>query len=279
MLNPVRDSWPPMPWEMVTSAVRHRSLIRELFGREISARFRGSLLGAVWFIAHPVLMLAIYTFVFSVVFNARWQSAETSDVQGDFALALFAGLIVFNLFAECLNKAPGLILSNISYVKKVVFPLEVLPWVTLFSALVQTFASLCVWVLFYLFLFGVPKAGVVMFPIVMLPLCLTALGQMWLLSGLSVYLRDVSQVVGVLTTALLFMSPIFYPVSALPDFMRAIMQFNPLTVPVEQARAVLMWDGELDWLQWGTSLAVAFVGAWVCFAFFQKVRRGFADVL
>jgi lipopolysaccharide transport system permease protein len=121
------------PTEIARSLWRNRSLVRSLVQREVVGRYRGSFLGILWSFFNPVFMLLVYTFVFSVVFKARWGTA--SDSKTEFALVLFAGLLVFNVFAECFNRAPTLILSNVNYVKKVVFPLEILPWVTLGSTL------------------------------------------------------------------------------------------------------------------------------------------------
>ena len=214
------------PVEMCASLWRNRSLAAALVKREIIGRYRGSVLGILWSFFNPIFMLIVYTFVFSVVFKARWNTG--SDSKTEFALVLFAGLIVFNLFAECFNRAPSLILSNVNYVKKVVFPLEILPWVALGSALFHTFISLGVWLIAYLILFGMPHPTVLFLPLVILPLLLLIMGLTWGLASLGVYLRDVSQLIGLFTTVLMFLSPIFYPASALPEQYRHLLLFNPL---------------------------------------------------
>jgi lipopolysaccharide transport system permease protein len=265
------------PREMVASFWRNRSLVKALVQREVIGRYRGSMMGILWSFFNPVFMLIIYTFVFSVVFKARWNTG--SDSKTEFALVLFAGLIVFNLFAECFNRAPGLILSNTNYVKKVVFPLEILPWVTLGSAMFHAITSLGVWLIAYFILFGVPHITVLLVPLVFVPLLLFIMGLTWILASLGVYLRDVSQFVGVFTTVLMFLSPIFYPASALPEKYRNFLLLNPLTPAIEQARQVLFW-GKLPNM---TLLAVYLLGAafvaWLGFVWFQKTRKGFADVL
>ena len=265
------------PKEMVVSLWRNRSLIKALTQREVVGRYRGSVLGILWSFFNPVFMLLVYTFVFSVVFKARWSGG--SDSKTEFALILFAGLIVFNLFAECFNRAPSLILANVNYVKKVVFPLEILPWVALGSALFHALVSLGVWLIAYLILFGVPHATVLLLPLVILPLILLIMGLTWGLASLGVYLRDVSQFIGICTTVLMFLSPIFFPASALPEAYRHVLLFNPLTPAIEQAREVLFWGKAPDMI----ILSVYFVGsalvAWLGFAWFQKTRKGFADVL
>lgn len=240
-------------------------------------RYRGSLLGLLWSFFNPVLMLGVYTFVFSTVFKGRWPGG--SESKGEFALVLFSGLMMFNFFAECVNRAPTLILNNVNYVKKVVFPLEVLPVVMLGSAAFHLGASLVVWLIFYLTVFGVPPATFFQLPLAMLPLVLLTLGISWLLAALGVYLRDVAQVVGVVTSVLLFLSPIFYPIIALPAALRPIVGLSPLSFAVEQSRNVMIWGKDLEWGAWGIHVTQAALVAWLGYACFQKVRKGFADVL
>jgi lipopolysaccharide transport system permease protein len=194
-------------------------------------------------------------------------------------LILFAGLLVFNFFSECVNRAPGLILANTSYVKKVIFPLEILPVVTLGAALFHCGVSALVWFLFYMILFGVPPLTALLFPVVLLPLIFLTVGVSWLLASLGVYLRDVAQVVGVATTILLFLSPIFYPISALPENFQTLLLFNPLTHVIEQTRAVLFFGKLPNWTMYFISLTGGVVVAWLGYAWFQKTRKGFADVI
>ncbi|BDX22501.1 transport permease protein [Polynucleobacter sp. TUM22923] len=265
------------PKEMVASLWRNRGLVKALVQREVIGRYRGSVMGILWPFFNPVFMLVVYTFVFSVVFKARWSGG--SDSKTEFALILFAGLIVFNLFAECFNRAPGLILANVNYVKKVVFPLEILPWVALGSAMFHALINLGVWLIAYLILFGVPHITVLLLPLVILPLMLFIMGLTWGLASLGVYLRDVSQFIGILTTVLMFLSPIFYPASALPEKYRHLLLLNPLTPAIEQARDVLFWGKVPDISMLTVYLLVAALIAWLGFAWFQKTRKGFADVL
>lgn len=262
---------------LLRSLRQHRGLVATLIRREVMGRYRGSLLGLLWSFFNPVLMLAVYTFVFSIVFKARW--AGGSDSRGEFALVLFSGLMMFNFFAECVNRAPTLILTNVNYVKKVVFPLEVLPVVMLGSAGFHLAASLLVWLAFYLILFGAPPATIVQLPLAIAPLVLLTLGISWLLAALGVYLRDVAQVVGVATSVLLFLSPIFYPITALPETLRPLVGLSPLSFAVEQSRDVMIWGRGLDWSAWAVQVAQAAVLAWLGYACFQRVRKGFADVL
>jgi len=268
---------PLSPLQMIRSLCTNRQLIAQMTKREVVGRYRGSLLGILWSFFNPLFMLAVYTFVFSVVFKARWSAGSESKTE--FALILFAGLIVFNLFAECFNRAPSLILTNVNYVKKVVFPLEILPWITLGSAIFHALISLGVWLIAYLIFFGVPHITVLLLPVTILPLLLFTMGVTWGLASLGVYLRDVSQFVGIVTTVLMFLSPIFYPASALPEKYKHVLLLNPLSLPIEQARKVLFWGKVPDMTILSIYLIGATLVAWLGFAWFQKTRKGFADVL
>lgn len=265
------------PLKMLVDLWRNRGLIRALVHREVVGRYRGSVFGLFWSFFNPILMLIIYTLVFSVVFRMRWNVG--SDSKTEFAMVLFPGLIVFTLFSECLNRAPSLILSNVNYVKKVVFPLEILPSVALGSAIFHGAVSMCVWFIAYLFLFGMPHLTVVLTPLVLLPLLLFILGVSWFLASLGVYLRDVAQFMGMITTILMFLSPIFYPVNAFPEKYRSLLFLNPITPAIEQARDVLFWGRMPDSSMYLIYLLGGALVAWCGFAWFQKTRRGFADVL
>ncbi|HEX8594631.1 MAG TPA: ABC transporter permease [Pseudomonas sp.] len=265
------------PREMIASLWRNRSLARALVKREVLSRYRGSVMGLFWSILNPIFMLMVYTFVFSVVFKARWNSSD--DSKTEFAMILFAGLLVFNIFSECINRAPGIILSNQNYVKKVVFPLEILPWVSLGAALFHGAVSLGVWLVAYILFFGLPNITALYLPLVILPFILLIMGLSWILASLGVFLRDVSQFVGIITTTLMFMSPIFYPATALPEAYRPWLYMNPLTTIIEQTRNILFWGNTPDFTALSFYLLSTIIVAWSGFAFFQKTRKGFADVL
>ncbi|ARP96982.1 ABC transporter permease [Bordetella genomosp. 13] len=265
------------PLSLLKSIIAHWALISSLVRREVVGRYRGSALGLLWSFFNPIFMLLVYTFVFSVVFKARWPGGTESRTE--FALVLFAGLIVFNFFAECINRAPSLILSNVNYVKKVVFPLEILPCVAVGSALFHLLISLAVWLAFYLVFYGMPFSTALLFPVVVLPLVFMILGLSWFLAALGVYLRDVTQFIGILTTVLMFVSPVFYSPDVLPEQYRWFLHLSPLTMMVEQGRGVLFWGRGIDWFGWGAYSVAAAIVALLGYAWFQKTRRGFADVL
>ncbi|MBM5570014.1 MULTISPECIES: ABC transporter permease [Deefgea] len=265
------------PVEIFNSFWRNRSLIKALVQREVIGRYRGSALGILWSFFNPIFMLVVYTFVFSVVFKARWSGG--SESRTEFALVLFAGLIVFNLFAECVSRAPGLILGNINYVKKVVFPLEILPWVSIGSALFHLSISVFVWLIFYMIEVGLPHPTIFLLPIVLLPILILIMGLSWMLASLGVYLRDVGQIVGILITVLMFLSPIFFPIDALPLNYQKFMLMNPLSPAIEQIRDILYWGKMFDLKMYVVYLLSSSMIAWLGFAWFQKSRKGFADVL
>lgn len=265
------------PVEILTSLWRNKALIRILVWREVVGRYKGSVLGILWSFVTPIFMLIVYTFVFSIVFKARWKSG--SESQTEFALVLFIGLIIFNLFAECINRAPNLILANANYVKKVVFPLEILPWVSLGSALFHFTVSFAVWLLAYAILAGVPNWTVMLTPFVVLPFALLVLGLSWALASLGVYLRDVGQIVGMATQVLMFLTPIFYPASALPERFQGLIYFNPLTAAIEMMRDLMFWGRIPSAMLWVVGYLIPVFVALLGFAWFQKTRKGFADVI
>lgn len=275
-LNPhaIRSTSPVV---LFHSAVASRQLILSLVKRDVVGRYKGSALGLLWSFFNPILMLSVYTFVFSIVFKARWTDASESRVE--FALVLFAGLMVFNLFSECVTRAPNLVISNANYVKKVIFPLEVLPIVAMGSALFHFFINIAVWLVFCVAFFRTPSVQIGLLPVVVLPLLLITLGVSWFLASLGVYLRDVAQVAGVGVTVLMFLSPIFYPLEALPAAYRVAVGFSPLTAVVEQVRDLMIWNRGVDWATWSIQFLVSAAVGWAGFAWFQKTRRGFADVL
>lgn len=262
---------------LARSLWQHRQLIRQMAWREVIGRYKGSIMGLFWSFIHPVLMLAVYTFVFSIVFKAKWGGEEESKAA--FALLLFVGLIVHGLLAEVLNRAPSLILSNVNYVKKVVFPLEILPVISLVSALFHSLISLAVLLLAFLAINGYLPWTIIFIPIVLLPLITLILGLAWILAALGVFIRDIGQSIGIITTMMLFMAPVFFPLSALPVKYHPYILANPLTFIIEQSREVLIFGHLPNWSGLAIFMGIAITIVWLGYSLFQKTRKGFADVL
>lgn len=262
----------------IDSLRQHRKLIYQLAKREVLGRYRGSLVGLAWSFLNPLLMLAVYTFVFSYVFNARWAGAVEGS-RAEFAVILFAGIMVHGFLSECISKAPNLVLGNASYVKKVVFPLEILTWSAVASAFFHMTITLAVLLIAQYLLLGRFPLTILYFPLVIFPLVLVSAGVTWFFAALGVYYRDVGQITGLLATVLLFMSPALYPVSALPPSMQRLIYLNPLTFIIEQSRNVLMWGIAPDWIALMKYFLVSLVIAYLGYYWFQLVRRGFADVV
>lgn len=264
--------------EIYSSFVRNRVLIVQMAKREVLGRYRGSIMGLAWSFFNPLLMLAVYTFFFSFVFKSRW-GGEQNAGHADFAIVLFVGLIIHGLFAECINRAPMLINSNVSYVKKVVFPLESFPWIAMGSALFHAAISALVLLTLQLIIVGSLPWTVVFFPLVVIPLIFVTLGFAWFLAATGVFVRDIGQTTGLVTSVLLFISPVFYPVSVLPHKMQVFVMLNPLTLIIEESRKVLVFGEIPDWLGLGVYSLFSVLFAWAGFWWFQKTRKAFADVL
>ena len=264
--------------QFVTSLLRHRELWWRLAEREVVGRYRGSVLGWGWSLLTPLMMLVVYTFVFSTVFKARWGDLEQAGPLG-FAINLFAGLIVFNVFAECSTQAPGLILSNVNYVTKVIFPLEVLGAVSVSAALFHACTSTVVLLVFELLAIQHVPLSMLWLPVVWLPLLLGCLSLSWLLSALGVYLRDLGQLMSVVVSMLMFMSAVFYPLSALPPSWQPVLGLNPLVVVIEQSRRVLVQGQAPGWRYLVLGSLLMLLVCEMSYRLFNRARRGFADVL
>ena len=263
---------------MLSSIKDNKYLFLQMLKRDVQQRYRGSQLGFLWAFFYPILMLLVYTFVFGMVMRVKWGVPGQDNI--DFGLILFAGLLCHGLLAEVMVGAVGLITGNSQYVKKVVFPLEILSLVSLANALFHMILGLCILVAIFLLTGNALYWTVVLVPVIMLPFVVFLLGASWFISVLGVYVRDLSQVIGVLMTVLLFLGPIVYPFTSVPDPLKPyVLWLNPLTIIVEQLRAVLLFGQLPNWEQLGLysigALAMFCLGAW----FFQRTRDGFADVI
>ena len=266
------------PVSMIFSIWRNREITWLLAKRDVQARYKGSYIGLLWTLVNPLLMLLIYTFVFTFIFKSRWAGAVDGG-RSQFALVMFVGVIIHGLFSEVVNRAPGLVLENPNYVTKVVFPLEILPAIGLGAALFHALAGILILLIGVLVYSGELHWQVILLPFVLFPFLVMVIGIAWILSALGVFARDLKQSTTFITTAMLFLSPVFYPETAWPEQYRTLFLLNPLTFIIGQSREVCLWGHYPDFIGLGVYLLIAMIVAWFGFFCFQKMRKGFADVL
>jgi lipopolysaccharide transport system permease protein len=265
------------PHEIFKSAWRNKTLINALVTRDIVERYRGSYIGLLWAFINPLIMLLVYTFVFSIIFKSRWPGIGDSKVE--FAMILFAGLIVFNFFSECVVKSTSTIASNINYVKKVIFPLEILVVVNMGSALFHFLIALVVWITIYIICLGFPYLTLIAVPVVLLPLLLFTLGVTLFFSSFSVYMKDFNQFSNIIVTVLMFLSPVFYPIEVVPEEFRFIFQLNPLAYAVSSFRNAIFFGTLPEFKYYLIHFLFSLLTVAAGFAWFQKTRKGFSDVI
>lgn len=265
------------PFSPYVALKRHFALIVQMAKRDVAKRYRGSFAGLFWSFFNPLLMLFIYTFVFGVIFKARWNAQVTGHFQ--YAIVLFAGLNISTMFSECANKATTLIEENTSYVKRIVFPLETLSWSTLGAALFHLLISTIALLALSLIVNGKIPWTVALFPVVVACFMPFIAATVWLLASLGVFFRDIKQLVSIITTALMFLAPILYPKEMIPPQYQILLYLNPLTIIAEASQNVLLWGKPPNWIHLGVYFAVSTMLAWIAFAWFQQTRKGFADVL
>lgn len=268
--------WSPAlaPFSALTS---YRSITFELAKRDVLGRYRGSSFGLLWSLISPFLMLSVYTFAFGFVMKAKWP--QVAGGEHHFSIILFIGLIIHGVFSECLTRAPTLVTGNPSFVKRVVFPLEILPWPPVYSALFHAGMNLLVFILLRLIMEGTFDWTIVLIPVVLVPLVTITLGVSWIFAALGVYLRDINQITGVLSTAMLFISSAMIPVQQLPAPYQTLFRLNPLTFLIDQARAVALWGQMPDWIGLGAYSLGGLVLMYVGYGWFMATKKGFADVL
>lgn len=262
---------------MFRSLRTHRGLMLRLAQREVLNRYKGSIVGVAWSLIQPLMMLAVYTFVFSEVFQARWGLQE--DSKGMFALAIFSGLIFYTLFAECALKAPGLLLANPSYITKVIFPLEILPVVSMLVSLFNALSSLLVLAVGILILRGAIPQTFLCTLLLLVPLAIFSTGMGWFLSAAGIYLRDLVLIVAPLTTILMFLVPVLYPLAQVPERWRGLVEVNPLTFIIESSRNATLVGLAPDWATLSLYTLGAILFSLLGYTIFEKARRGFADVV
>ncbi|WP_201315291.1 ABC transporter permease [Dyella sp. EPa41] len=266
--------WLLAPFSFLTT---YNSLTIELAKRDVLGRYRGASFGLLWSLISPFLMLMVYTFAFGNIYKGRWQ--EAADRHDSFAIILFIGLIVHGYFAECLNRSPLLVTSNVNFVKRVVFPLEILPWPMILSALFHMAMNMVVFIVLRLVMDHEFSWTIVFLPAVVAPLVVLTAGLAWFFAALGVYFRDIGQVTGVMSMAALFLSSAMIPMSSLPPAYQVFFNLNPLTFIINQARAVALWGEMPNWLGLFAYFCAAMTFAYAGYGWFRATRRGFADVL
>jgi lipopolysaccharide transport system permease protein len=250
-----------------------------LIKREISVRYKDSILGVFWSFLTPLFLLIVYTFVFTVIFKSRWGTEFASGSQYEYALLLFSGLALYNFLAEVVMLSPSVIPANVNYVKKVVFPLHIFPIVKVGSALFHLLISLFVLMLFVIYVRGALPWTTLLFPVVLAPLVFMVLGLGWILSSLGPFIKDISLVLGPIVTAALFIGPILYPREAMPGSLQPWLNLNPLTIPVEQIQDVMIWGVLPDLIEFSLYAAISIILAVLGYLLFHRVKLGFSDVL
>lgn len=262
------------PWRILADIWQHRYLLGQLIKRDVLLRYRGAMFGVLWIFLSPLLMLAIFAFIFGQIFQARWPQQDSGL---PFWLLLYSGLITFNVFAETVSRAPTAVRGYPSFVKKIIFPVHILPVVPLGAALVHGAFN------FLILLAALAWAGglhgqILLFPLLLLPVLLLALGLSWFVAAWGVFIKDMTQIVPMFVQMLMFLSPVFYPVSAVPAALRPFYQYNPLGAVIETSRAAVTGQ-PIAWGAWGMTLVLCLGGAMLGYAFFQHSREEFADVL
>jgi len=270
-------AWLAALFAPIVCLIRSGELVQTLCRQRIALRYRGSLFGIAWALLSPALSLGLFTLVFGVIFAPRWKSEETGTME--YALLLYLGLCAYWFVSECVAEAPGLVVGHAHYVKKVVFPLDVLAWVSISTASFHGALRLLVYGVALVALEGRLPPTIALLPLVWVPLVLLALGLSWLLSALGVFVRDLGEVVTFALTAMLFLSPVFYPIESVPESFRWLIELNPLTRPIAQLREVAYLGTLPDLRAWLGLCGVLYVFAWLGHRFFLRSRRDFSDVV
>jgi lipopolysaccharide transport system permease protein len=267
------------PMNTVTVIYRNHDLIKQFIRQEIVCRYRGSIFGWAWSLLTPVIMLVVYTCVFGIVFKARWGKANGAGSMAEFAMFLFAGQLTFQIFGESAQRAPGLIIGVTNFVKRVVFPLEIIPIAIIGTILFNVMIGFAICASISAYIYGGLSWTVCLVPLAVIPMILLALGVSWFLSSIGVYIRDISHLVGIALQVIFFATPIVYPISAIPERFRFIVEYNPLTVIVDLLRGCLIAGDPGTITQWTLAYGIGICFATLGLSWFQVTKKGFSDVL
>ena len=264
------------PAQMFLMLGRHRDLIWQLIKRDVLAKYRGSFGGLLWLLLVPLLMLSLYTLVFGVFMHIQWPGVTNNLM---YSLIIYIGLILLNFFSECLSRSPSTIINNANFVKKVVFPIEIYPWVIVGSALFHAIINTLILAVFCLLLLGKIHGTMLLLPLLFLPLIFVTLGISWFLCSAGVYIRDIAHMMVFTMQIVMYLSPVFYSLSMLPEVFQKVLMINPLTFIIEQARGLILFGNLPQWSGLGIYFMASIIIAYLGFIGFQKTKDGFADVL
>lgn len=267
---------------MSINLLQDRKLLRMFITRDLQARYKNTWGGLLWLVIQPIIMLSIYTLVFQHILGVKWgtQNANSENASGvDFALNLYLGLVVFNIFSEALQAAPTVLRAHSNLIKKVRFPISILPSIPLGLALCDATLGLAIWLLVYVFTLGLPPLTTLYLPLVLLPLILFVMGLCWLIASLSAYMRDINQIVRFVVTSLLFLSPIFFPLQSMPLDLQGILSFNPLAIEIEMLRDIMVGGVAPDWGYYFGFLGLSLLVYCAGYYWFELTSDGFVDVL
>ncbi|MBX3414314.1 MAG: ABC transporter permease [Pirellulales bacterium] len=270
--------FPIMPWAIARHFYARGNLVRQMLRREILGRYEGSFLGLFWCVLNPLLMLAVYTFIFSVVFQRTW-GVDPNETVGSYAVVLYAGLVVFYIFAEVATPAPSIVTSNPNLVTKVVFPLEILPLVRTLAALVRALPSVVILFFSVWIVQGYVPWTFVLFPLVVVPMALLTLGVAYFLAFLGVFVRDVAHSMGMIIRIVFYLSPVFYPISIVPERLRSWLWLHPIARIVEDSRSVTVFGQLPDWGGLAVATLLSALIAWLGYVVFMSFKHAFADVI
>ena len=265
-------------WGLAGNLWRHRDLLKRLCHHDISAEYQGLLMGKLWAVGNPLVILCVYTFVFGYIFKARWMNSGTDSLL-EFAVTLFCGLIVFGVFSAVVNQAPRMVVSKPNYVKRIVFPLELLPVCELVRALFHAGVSMLILTVAAFLMQGTIPVTILLLPLLLVPLVFLTLGFGWLLAGLGVFLRDLGQLVVMCTHVLFFLCPVFYGVEMMPPRLQFMMKLNPLAFIITGVRQVVLWGdvpSPVAYVVWSLALGI-FMG--IGYTMFMRMKPAFADVI
>jgi lipopolysaccharide transport system permease protein len=263
---------------MIRNLMQHKSLIFRFIHRNVLLRYRGSYLGSCWSLLRPLALLGIYAVVFGQIFESK-MGVDPDESAFDFTLALFCGILLFQFFGECAGSAPLLIVTNVNYVKKVVFPLEILPIATVGAALIHMIVGFVPLFIALIWVDGGVPVTAFYFPVIVMPLVFLSMGICWLLSSMGVFVRDLNTVAPLLITILMFGSAIFYSLKSIPQSLLPYFQLNPIASIIDQARNAVLWGVSPSWPEYGVILFGSLFVMIFGYYFFMRTKKGFADVL